>query len=178
MAYKWEIFKDKAGEYRARFKYNSEIMFFTEGYTSKQSAMKAIASMKKNGPDAEVVDTTPNGPAKRAPEKRRPDRELVFSRRNEVVIPLGFGVTMTGQTNDPTQPMGISIRALPDDLVSEKKVGEPLSDDDIARVLETDGTAPSFFLLFKNPDAAESFGNMLIDWSETWRDASLEDDEE
>ncbi|MEY3268044.1 MAG: hypothetical protein RL480_804 [Pseudomonadota bacterium] len=58
MAHKFEIYKDKAGEFRVRFKYNSEIMFSTEGYTSKSSAMNAIESMKKNGPGALVDDTT------------------------------------------------------------------------------------------------------------------------
>lgn len=58
VAYKFEIYKDKAGEFRVRFKYNSEVMFSTEGYSSKASAKNAIESMKKNGPDAEVDDTT------------------------------------------------------------------------------------------------------------------------
>ena len=58
MAHKFEIYKDKAGEFRVRFKYNSEIMFSTEGHTSKSSAMNAIESMKKNGPGALVDDTT------------------------------------------------------------------------------------------------------------------------
>ena len=58
MAHKFEIYKDKAGEFRVRFKYNSEIMFSTEGYTSKASAINAIESMKKNGPSALIDDTT------------------------------------------------------------------------------------------------------------------------
>ncbi len=58
MAHKFEIYKDKAGEFRVRFKYNSETMFSTEGYASKASAKAAIDSIKKNGPDAEVDDTT------------------------------------------------------------------------------------------------------------------------
>lgn len=32
MEHKFEIYKDKAGEFRVCFKYNSETMFFTEGY--------------------------------------------------------------------------------------------------------------------------------------------------
>jgi uncharacterized protein YegP (UPF0339 family) len=56
MAHKFEIYKDKAGEYRVRFKYNSEVMFSTEGYTSKASAENAIESIKKNGPAAPVED--------------------------------------------------------------------------------------------------------------------------
>ncbi len=56
MAYKFEINKDKAGEYRVRFKYNSEVMFSTEGYSSKSSAQNAIDSLKKNVPSAEIDD--------------------------------------------------------------------------------------------------------------------------
>lgn len=58
MAHQFEIYKDKAGEYRVRFKYNSETMFSTEGYASKASAQNAIDSMRKNGPGAEVVDNS------------------------------------------------------------------------------------------------------------------------
>lgn len=41
-----------------RFKYNSEVMFSTQGYSSKASAQNAIDSIKKNGPDAEVEDNS------------------------------------------------------------------------------------------------------------------------
>ena len=58
MAHTFEIYKDKAGEFRVRFKYNSEIMFSTEGYTSKASAQNAIDSIKSNGPGAEVIDNS------------------------------------------------------------------------------------------------------------------------
>ncbi len=56
MAHHFQIYKDKAGEFRVRFKYNDEIMFSTEGYSSKSSAKNAIESIKKNGPGADVVD--------------------------------------------------------------------------------------------------------------------------
>jgi hypothetical protein len=58
MAHKFEIYRDKAGEFRVRFKYNSEIMFATEGYASKASAQNAINSIKTNGPGAEVEDNS------------------------------------------------------------------------------------------------------------------------
>jgi len=58
VAHKFEIYKDKAGEFRVRFKYNSEVMFATEGYASKASAQNAIDSIKKNGPDAPVEDNS------------------------------------------------------------------------------------------------------------------------
>jgi hypothetical protein len=58
MAHTFEIYKDKAGEYRVKFKYNSETMFSTEGYASKASAQNAIDSIKKNGPGAAVEDNS------------------------------------------------------------------------------------------------------------------------
>jgi len=58
VAHKFEIYKDKAGEFRVRFKYNSETMFSTEGYASKASAKDAIDSLKKNAPDAPVEDNS------------------------------------------------------------------------------------------------------------------------
>ena len=58
MAHTFEIYRDKAGEYRVRFKYNSETMFSTEGYSSKSSAQYAIDSIKKNGPGAPVEDNS------------------------------------------------------------------------------------------------------------------------
>lgn len=58
MAHTFEIWKDKKGEFRVRFKYNSEVMFSSEGYSSKTSAKNAIASILKNGPGAEVVDNS------------------------------------------------------------------------------------------------------------------------
>lgn len=58
MAHKFTITKDKRGEYRAKFVYNSETMFSSEGYSSKASARNAIESLQKNGPGAEVDDQT------------------------------------------------------------------------------------------------------------------------
>jgi hypothetical protein len=58
VAHYFEIKKNKAGEFVAYFKYNSESIFWTEGYTSKASAKNAIESILKNGPGAEVRDTT------------------------------------------------------------------------------------------------------------------------
>jgi len=58
MGHHFEIYKDKAGEFRVRFKYNSEIMFSTEGYSDKSGAKNAIASIQKNGPGAETVDNS------------------------------------------------------------------------------------------------------------------------
>ena len=56
MAHRFEIRKNKKGEFVAYFCYNQESIFWTEGYTSKASAKNAIESILKNGPGAEVVD--------------------------------------------------------------------------------------------------------------------------
>jgi uncharacterized protein len=58
VAHRFEIRKNKAGEFVAYFCYNQESIFWTEGYSSKASAKNAIDSILKNGPAAEVVDTT------------------------------------------------------------------------------------------------------------------------
>jgi len=55
MPYKFEVYKDKKGEFRFRFKApNGESMFGSEGYKQKKSALNAIESIKKNAPGAEV----------------------------------------------------------------------------------------------------------------------------
>ena len=58
MAHKFEIYKDKAGEFRVRFKYNNEVIFSTEGYASKSGAQGAIDSIKTNGPAAPTEDNS------------------------------------------------------------------------------------------------------------------------
>ena len=58
MPHVFKIYKQKNGEFQAAFEYNGEKIFWTEGYSSKASAKNAIESIKKNGPDAEVDDTT------------------------------------------------------------------------------------------------------------------------
>ncbi|MCZ8369861.1 MAG: FAD-dependent oxidoreductase [Porphyrobacter sp.] len=49
---------DPAAYAPARFKYNWEVMFSTQGYSSKASAQNVIDSIKQNGPDAEVEDNS------------------------------------------------------------------------------------------------------------------------
>ncbi|WGF89105.1 YegP family protein [Marinivivus vitaminiproducens] len=59
MAYKFIIYKDKAGEYRVRFRAsNGQVLFSTEGYAAKSSATSVIESIKKNAPGAETEDQT------------------------------------------------------------------------------------------------------------------------
>ncbi len=53
---KFEIYKDKAGEFRFRLKArNGEIIATGEGYKSKDGCKNGIDSIRRNAPDAEVV---------------------------------------------------------------------------------------------------------------------------
>lgn len=53
---KFEVYADKAGEFRFRLKArNGEIIAISEGYKAKASCVNGIESVRKNAPDAEVV---------------------------------------------------------------------------------------------------------------------------
>ena len=53
---KFELYQDKAGEYRFRLKAsNGEIIATGEGYKSKSGCLNGIDSVKRNAPDAPVV---------------------------------------------------------------------------------------------------------------------------
>ncbi len=52
---KFEVYKDKAGEFRFRLKArNGEIIAVSEGYVQKISCMNGIESVRNNAPDATV----------------------------------------------------------------------------------------------------------------------------
>ena len=52
MAGKFELYEDKAGEYRFRLKAgNGEIILASEGYKQKASALNGIESVRKNAAD-------------------------------------------------------------------------------------------------------------------------------
>ena len=54
---KFEVYKDKAGEFRFRLKArNGEIIAVSEGYKAKDSCLNGIESVRKNAPDAPVVE--------------------------------------------------------------------------------------------------------------------------
>lgn len=53
---KFEVYRDKAGEFRFRLKaHNGEIIVTGEGYTTKQKCLQGIESIRKNAPDADVI---------------------------------------------------------------------------------------------------------------------------
>lgn len=54
---KFEVYTDKAGEYRFRLTArNGEIIATSEGYKAKASCMNGVESVRKNAPDAPVVE--------------------------------------------------------------------------------------------------------------------------
>lgn len=53
---KFEVYTDKAGEYRFRLKArNGEIIAASEGYKAKASCLNGIESVRKNAPEADVI---------------------------------------------------------------------------------------------------------------------------
>ncbi len=54
---KFEMYQDKAGEFRFRLKAkNGEVIATSEGYKSKTSCENGIASVKKNAPEAAIEE--------------------------------------------------------------------------------------------------------------------------
>lgn len=54
---KFEVYTDKSGEFRFRLKArNGEIIATSEGYKSKASCLNGVESVRKNAPDAEIVE--------------------------------------------------------------------------------------------------------------------------
>ena len=54
---KFEMYIDKAGEYRFRLKAkNGQIIATSEGYVAKASCENGINSVKSNAPEAEIVE--------------------------------------------------------------------------------------------------------------------------
>ena len=64
MAYKFEVYKDKAGEYRWRLRMQNTKVIATsgEGYTTKRACEEAIDSVKKNAADAQVEEKESDAP--------------------------------------------------------------------------------------------------------------------
>lgn len=57
MAAKFELYTDASGKYRFRLKAtNGQVIAVSEAYNSKSSAINGIDSVKRNAPDAPVVE--------------------------------------------------------------------------------------------------------------------------
>ncbi|MDO1580667.1 YegP family protein [Rhizobium oryzicola] len=57
--YRFEIYEDRRGEFRFRYRApNGEIMFISEGYTQKESAVAAVEAIKRTASGAATIDQT------------------------------------------------------------------------------------------------------------------------
>ena len=57
MAAKFEIYKDKKGEFRFRLiAANGQVIATSQGYKTKASCAKGIESVKKNAPKTDIVE--------------------------------------------------------------------------------------------------------------------------
>ena len=53
---KFEVYTDKAGEFRFRLKAtNGQVIAISEGYTTHASCINGVESVKKNAVDADIV---------------------------------------------------------------------------------------------------------------------------
>lgn len=90
--------------------------------------------------------------------------------KNTIIFPIGAGVMVSGEVRDfENGVVGLVYRALPDDLVKKGELGEPLSEEDSARVGAM-ADAPTVFLHFATPDAllmvAQQADDLACDWAE------------
>ena len=61
MAGKFEVYKDKKGEFRFRLKAsNGQVIATGEGYSSKSACLNGIESIKKNAPKAKTIELDQN----------------------------------------------------------------------------------------------------------------------
>jgi hypothetical protein len=57
MVAKFEVYKDNSGKYRFRLKAsNGQVIATGQGYSSKDSCLNGIESVKTNAPVAEIVE--------------------------------------------------------------------------------------------------------------------------
>jgi len=54
---KFEVYEDKSGEFRFRLKAtNGEIIAASEGYKTKAACLNGVESVKRNAPEADIVE--------------------------------------------------------------------------------------------------------------------------
>lgn len=54
---KYEIYLDRAGEYRFRLKArNGQIVAVSEGYATRQACLEGVASVRKNAPEGKIEE--------------------------------------------------------------------------------------------------------------------------
>ena len=83
MAGKFEIYKDKAGEFRFRLKAaNGENILASEGYKAKDSCKKGIASVQKNAGDASRFEVTATAGGKHRFSMKSGNNQVIGTSQN------------------------------------------------------------------------------------------------
>ena len=77
--HKFKIVKNKNG-FRVQFTYKNEVIFWTENYTKKASAMKAINSLKEKTLGAEIEEVDETVPIKKTPAKKVASKKPVVKK--------------------------------------------------------------------------------------------------
>ena len=78
--HKFKLIKNKNG-FRVQFAYRNEVIFWTENYSKKASAVKAINSLKERALTAEIeevdetIATTKKAVAKKTVAKKAPEKK-------------------------------------------------------------------------------------------------------
>lgn len=121
MPYHFELRRDKRGKFRFNFKApNGRIMFSSQGYVSKSSAMKTIESLKQHVGPA-LVEAAPVEPSRRLPASSSvtsatsPPHPHQDHRKDtlQVTVKKGYGgakglITMTADFDDPLDVFDIT----------------------------------------------------------------------
>jgi len=81
MAAKFTIYKDKSNKFRFRLiATNGEIIAVGEAYNTKAACLNGVKSIRKNAPDAVLIDETVPGAVKTAP-KKKPARKKAAAKK-------------------------------------------------------------------------------------------------
>ncbi|MBP3710617.1 MAG: DUF1508 domain-containing protein [Treponema sp.] len=80
---KFEVYKDKRGEFRFRLKAtNGQIIAVGEGYKAMTNCMNGIKSIKTGAPSAQIVDTTKEDAAvKKTSTKKVPAKKAAAKKK-------------------------------------------------------------------------------------------------
>ena len=83
MAGKFEIYEDKAGEFRFRLKArNGETILTSEGYKAKASAKNGVASVQKNCEDETLFDTSQTASGAFRFQMKAKNRQMIGQSQN------------------------------------------------------------------------------------------------
>jgi uncharacterized protein YegP (UPF0339 family) len=110
MAGKFEIYKDKAGEYRFRLKAgNGETVLVSEGYSSKAGATNGCESVKKNAGDPGLYESSQTAGGKFRFALKAKNHEIIGQSENyESASARDNGIKAVGRAADGAQVVALT----------------------------------------------------------------------